>query len=438
MTMLSDTPFMEFVGRGAKGAVATLIAILCLIFLFVSLAPIPRSVVAQGSVSPVRASRTVQHDAGGIVDALPVLDGQFVNKGDLLLRFDTNALEAESVALATEIVSLSAEREGLIDKDDGALGRRYSSALRTLAVTYDLETDLILESERVSDKEKARTEVIEQLEGEILLLEERLASRISERSAKTDQHAILKELIQRKELLVDQGYASKVELNRLWIDEAALRSSIERLNSEISQTRGAITKARSDALRIPKELNVERLTRLAELSRQIADRRKRMAHVQQALARAKVVSPVAGQVIGLSVNTIGGFVSPGQTIAMIVPDGEELIIDVRFNPRDIDIVSAGMSAKIVFSAFPQRKIPEIEAEIESISTDVLTEPSTGQSYYHAKLKLSDEIAATLTQADAPAVLPGMPVDVFIPVRRTSILGYVWAPLKNSLRSSFKA
>ena len=436
--MLAQSSFQEFVGRGGKFALVLTLGVCSLLVVFVSSVPIPRSVVATGAVSSIRATRSVQHDSGGVVESLPIIDGQIVAKGDALVKFDTAALEAEKLALATEIVSLSAEWEtlGPSAPDDGSAV--FSQPLRTLASEFDLEDNLINQVDRASAKSELNSTLKTQLSGELASQKERRDSLSSQKSAKFDEHELLKQLIVQRKPLVEEGYISRAELNRLQIEEAAARSAIERLNSEIIQTDGAIAKTENDLLRTGHEFDFERLNRLTEITREIADRKKRMTQVKQAIAKSVVAAPVSGQVIGLSVNTIGGYVSPAQNIAMVVPDREELIIDVRLNPRDIDLVTAGMDAKITFSAFPQRRLPEISAIIESIASDILTDPATGQTYYQTKLKIPESLAEFVGEQSDFSVMPGMPVDVFIPVARTSILGYLWAPVRQSFRSAFKA
>ena len=171
---------------------------------------------------------------------------------------------------------------------------------------------------------------------------------------------------------------------------------LKRLSADIDSLTSQINKADSEATRIPNELDIERLTRLSELSRQIADKNKRMTLVDQAIAKAVVTAPVSGQVIELHANTVASYIGPGQKIAMIAPFNEDLIIDVKLEPRDIDLISPGMKAKVVFSAFPQRSLPEIITQIESVTNDVLIDPTTGRKYYNAKLRIPENIAALLT------------------------------------------
>ena len=436
--MIMTRTLPEFIGRGfvytAYGAVAVFVAAA----IFLSAVPIPQSVIASGAVSSLRATRAVQHDAGGVILKVPVVDGQFVERGDILVEFDSTGLQAERTALATELVVLKAERESLLEASGGDRDGAYSRALNALASSHDLEDNLALQSSRASAKSQVENELTAQLAARERSSRLRRDSLVAERRAKSDELALLQDLIARKAPLVDDGFASLADVNLLRIEEAALRGEIERLNAELVGVNGEIATIQSDAARIPKELALERLTRLAELSREIADKEMRMTRVRQALVKASVRAPLAGQVIGLSANTVGSFVAPAHNIAMIVPSHEELIIDVRLRPRDIDAVNAGMKAKVVFSAFPQRAMPEIVTTVESVTRDVLEDPATGATYYQARLKIPEQIFDSVPGARAEAIFAGMPVEVYITVDRAPILHYLAAPLRQSFRRSFRA
>ena len=102
--MLSSTSLHDFIGNGLRGSILTLILLFLALIAFLMLVSIPRSVIGSGELSSMRAARSVMHDTGGVILDLPVLEGQMVEKGDPILRFDTSALSAEREALATEIV----------------------------------------------------------------------------------------------------------------------------------------------------------------------------------------------------------------------------------------------------------------------------------------------------------------------------------------------
>src|SRR5262249_57992893 len=88
-----------------------------------------------------------------------------------------------------------------------------------------------------------------------------------------------------------------------------------------------------------------------------------------------------GVVHQLAVHTVGGVVTAGDPVMLIVPEADALSIEARIVPQDIDQLHLGQAAGLRFSAFNQRTTPEINGAIAHISADVSRDEKTGQSYY---------------------------------------------------------
>ena len=78
------------------------------------------------------------------------------------------------------------------------------------------------------------------------------------------------------------------------------------------------------------------------------------------LNRIDIRAPQTGRVHQLSVHTVGGVISPGEQIMLIVPDADALAVEVKIAPRDIDQVYVGQTASMRFAAFDQKTTPEVE------------------------------------------------------------------------------
>ena len=122
---------------------------------------------------------------------------------------------------------MSAERESLSASGDPVDFDQFSSNLHVLAKTYALEQDLKDQSTRAVAETAAKEQVVSQLQEQQQALRAEKNHRIRERKAKREEHALIKELISRRQPLVDQGYASKAEMNTIKIQEASLRGAIE-------------------------------------------------------------------------------------------------------------------------------------------------------------------------------------------------------------------
>ena len=106
------------------------------------------------------------------------------------------------------------------------------------------------------------------------------------------------------------------------------------------------------------------------------------------LKRIEVRSPQAGIVHQSSVHTIGGVVSPGEPVMLIVPEGDALVIEAKVAPQAIDGVRPGQTAFVRFPAINQRTTPEFVGEVSLVAADLTREPQTGQAYFLASRHLS--------------------------------------------------
>lgn len=425
-------------GRSLKISIVCVVSVVATLGIFIGFVPIPSTVVASGAVTSLRAQREISHDRGGVIKSVFVLEGENVLQGQPVIELDQSVLKAELTALATEIVVLSAERESLIASDLGKIDWGYSEELRALAKEYNLEQNLHRETKRSQTKGDALSTIVDEAKSERNSLAAQLKNRTAEYRAKNDELKFLRDLLDRKGKLQKEGYATLIEIRKLKIEEASLRGGLERLKASINQLQGAIEKNDLTASRLPFEDGFERLTRIAQLSREIAEKKLRRQTVLEALSKSVVAAPVSGQVIELSVNTVGGFVSPGQPIVAIAPAHEHMIIEAKFQPRDIHAVSPGMAAKVVFPTFPQREMLELSAEIESIATDVIVDERTGETHYVARLRIPQEILDTADQRQDRAVYSGLPVEIYLTVDRTTIFSYLLKPIKRSMRKTFRA
>src|SRR3546814_19491732 len=98
---------------------------------------------------------------------------------------------------------------------------------------------------------------------------------------------------------------------------------------------------------------------------------ERLAEARVKIGRRQVVAPIDGTVLRLRYHTIGGVVEPAEEILEIVPDNDVLVAEARISPNDIDIVRAGLDARVVLSAYTRRNTPQLNGRVLQISHDVI-------------------------------------------------------------------
>src|SRR5207247_5984461 len=141
--------------------------------------------------------------------------------------------------------------------------------------------------------------------------------------------------------------------------------------------------------------------------------------------RIDIRAPTTGTVHQLSVHTIGGVIRPGDVILEIVPDSDELEIEARLPPNEIDQVRRAQIAFMRFSAFNQRTTPQVEGAVSYVSADLSRDAQTNSSYYTVRVTLPGDERRRLGEVKLAA---GMPVAVFLHTGSRTMIGCLFTPL----------
>jgi HlyD family secretion protein len=179
---------------------------------------------------------------------------------------------------------------------------------------------------------------------------------------------------------------------------------------------------------------------LREQQAREAELTERRVAAEDQLKRTEIRAPQSGAVHQLAVFTVGGVIAPSETLMLIVPEADKLVIDAKVAPQDIDQVALGQLAFIRFSAFNHRTTPEVTATVMRISADLVVETgrggreSDGIAYYSVRLTLTDEARQKLTGL---TLIPGMPVEVHIKTNDRTALSYFTKPLTDQFARAFR-
>jgi HlyD family type I secretion membrane fusion protein len=398
-------------------------------------APLAGAVIAPGVISPEGSRRTVQHLEGGIIRAINVRDGDRVKTGQTLIELEDVSPRSEVGTLQTRLRAFAAMEARLIAERTNAKSIVFDHPL--LADRNDPEILAILdqqinqlETRRINDAghESILMQRIAQLEQQIAGAERQLAG-------VRRQKDLIREEIRDVSELFQKGYEKKPRLLALQRNEAELLGDEGELVSRIARSREQIGETHLQILNI-------RQQRLEDTDKELGDIRAKRQEVEEQinnsldkLSRTEIVAPVDGVVIDLHFKTLGGVVKPGEPLLDIVPENEDLIIDARVSPNDIDDVHAGLHAYVMFPSFSQRVLHKLNGQLFYVSADALTDPRTGQSYFKAKVKVDRE---DIQKLDPELVLaPGMPAESFITTQSRTLLRYLIQPLSMVLERSFR-
>jgi protease secretion system membrane fusion protein len=200
-----------------------------------------------------------------------------------------------------------------------------------------------------------------------------------------------------------------------------------RMRSAILETRQRIQTQRA-------EYRKEVESQLAEVQREVEAEQERFKAVAEDLVRTEIRAPAAGQVVGLTVQSAGAVIAPGQKIMDIVPRNETLMLDAQIPPHVIDRVRPDQPVDVRFSGFAHSPQLVVEGTLVSLSTDILVDEATRVPYYLGRVAITPE---GLRQLGNRQLQPGMQAEVVIRGGERSLLTYLLHPLTKRIAASMK-
>ena len=213
-----------------------------------------------------------------------------------------------------------------------------------------------------------------------------------------------------------------------------LRGETGRLAAAIAETEGKISESRLQALQVDEEMRKEVNEELRELDGKEVELIERKTVAQDQLSRTEIRAPQSGFVQELAIHTVGGVISPGETLMLVVPGEDRLVVDAMVAPASIDDVEPGQPVSIRFSAFDANTTPECEGTVERVSADLIKDPQRQISYFVARTMLDDQQSCLGANR---RLQPGMPAEVHIRTGERDVWSYVMKPLSDQMARAFR-
>jgi len=393
------------------------------------------AVIAAGTLVVDTNVKKVQHPTGGVVGELRVRDGDRVKEGDIVVRLDDTQTRANLQIVVKgiwELLARKAREETEIEGRDTVV---FPAELTARAGEEPEIAYIITSEKRLFDiRRNAREGLKSQLNERTVQSDEEIKGLIAQVESKDKQIGWIKqELVGVNELWKKQ----LVQFNRVTqLEREGARLDGERgqLTASIAQSRGKIAETKIQILQIDQDMRTEVGKDLADIRGKMAELIEKRVAAEDQLKRIDIRAPQNGMVHQLDVHTVGGVVTPGQQIMLIVPDAEKLIVEAKAQPQDIDQLRVGQSAVLRFTAFNARTTPELNGTVMLVSADITQDQRSGQNYYTLRVAVSP---SELARLDELKLVPGMPVEVFVQTSPRTIFSYVVRPFHDQIVKAFR-
>jgi HlyD family secretion protein/epimerase transport system membrane fusion protein len=424
--------------RSIRGLKLTGYAVIIFSFLgfgsWAALAPLSAAAIAVGQVSPDGSQRTIQHLEGGIIGELHVREGSKVRKGQALVTLDKAQAEANFRSKYRKLQRLVIVRDRLLAEQRSDSSFRvessenptddpsFSEFVENEIAAFRIKRELLDQKREVYDRQE------NQVSNEIDSIEAQAAGMSA-------QLELIGQEIDGKRALVKKGLVRMPELLALERKQAELVSEGQALASTAARAGQKIEEIRIAKITVATEALDAAAAKLTEVNNEIALVEEALSSTNDILDRTEILAPIDGTVLELHYRTIGGVVRPGEPILTIVPDNEELIVDARLGPSDIDNVAPGMEAKVQITSFMARHLLPLNGQVMQVGADVVKDPNTHENYYPLRVRVDQaDIEKALGNV---SIQPGMPTEVFVQTGTHTLLRYFADPILHSFNRAFR-
>lgn len=393
----------------------TIVGFIGAAILWAALADVDRVVSANGRVITTAQRIVINPLITSQIVELPIVVGQVVKKGDVLVRLDPTYARADVTQLTERAASLSAQFDRL---DAESRGRSYAGT----------DGEAKLQGEILRQRLAQHQSTLRAHEGEIQRLESALATNREQVAGLRESHRVLAELEAMRAKLAHSQHAAKAELLEATRRRIEAETEMKRLMNQEAELRHQLAKARAERSAYAED----RQRRISEDL--VAAKRERDALLEQVKkARQQEVfvemrAPADAVVLEIAQRSAGSVAKEAEPIVTLVPLDAALEAEVEIRASDIGFVRAGQPARIKIDAFPFQRHGTLQGVVRTVTEDSFQrDERLGASLvYRARLRFESTALRQVPQSFR--LIPGMTLVGEIRVGERSVLSYLLWPL----------
>jgi HlyD family secretion protein len=383
------------------------------------------AVIAPATIVAESYSKKVQHREGGNILRILVRDGQVVQAGQDMVLLDPTETKAELSILNSQFSELLLKKARLDAQRDGKSALIVPSALKGRETEPAIAEILAGQQRLLTSIENTVVSKKSQLSEQIGQLTDQIKGYESQIDAGLRQLVLIKTETDSLRKLQKQGLLPASRVMSMERETARLDGVQGQLAANKSGSETKIGEIKLQIIQVEEEARNQALNELRDAETKISEVEGRRVASSAKLAHLSIKAPITGTIYQLNIHTEGGVVAPGETLMMIVPEGDDLVLQAQIAPNDISHVHVGQPAHIRFNSFSARVTPEISAEVTQVAADTTRTDAQTPPFYAIRLVIS---AKELEKLGDNKLRPGMSAEAFIQTEARSPFSYLVKPL----------
>src|SRR6476661_6811754 len=350
-----------------RATAATIVLVFCVALLWAWWGTIDIVASATGKIMPGDGTKVVQPFETGVVRAIRVQDGQVVSAGDVLIELDptVNAAERDHLRndLLAERLNIARLRAALAGGDD---------PMADFMPPTDADPELIS-----TQRQLLLNQVTEHRAKIAALLRQQAQKEAEQATTAATIHKletivpVIQSRVDIRKTLVEKELGSKLsyfEVLQLLVEQQE-EFSVQK--SHLKETDAAIAAIRETRGQAAAEYRHTLSDELAKAEQKASGLAKDLIKAEQRTRLQQLTAPVDGVVQQLAIHTVGGVVTPAQSLLVVVPSDSRLEIEAMVSNRDIGFVHAGQDAEIKVDTFNFTRYGLLHGHVLSISQDAI-------------------------------------------------------------------
>ncbi len=385
---------------------------------------IASATVVPGIVVVDTGRKYVEHLLGGTVKTIRVREGQEVAAGQLLATLDTApydvSIESLQILLASNVgqqIRLECER---VRCESPSFPDRVNLVDDEQWRQAEIKQQQLFQAQIISLRDRIQTAQAEEKKSDAI--SESLKAEVK---AERTKISLTQEELRIAIVLAHEGDGTKQRVIEVARAVAELESELAGLQAQQINTQHDSKHEQLEIIQLESAFAENAVIDLQQADREHAELVEKLRTEIQERSACSIVAPVAGRVVNLMIHTIGGVVTPGASLLEVVPNRDELVLDAKVSPADVESITPGLLTDIRLPGIVGQRMPRLTGYVTNVSADRLEDVQDGRGFFRVRVKISQADRLRMGSYELKA---GAEVTLMIRKGEQAPLSYLVSPL----------